>query len=431
MEYLGLMLILLLIIMMSGYPIGLAMLVLGMGFVYFISGDSRLIVSGLHRSLESMNSFPLMAIPGFVFVGLMFNKGQIGKRLFDLCRCIVGHFPGGLAHVNVALSLVFAGMSGSAVADAAGLGAIEVKAMIDDGYDLDFSCATTAASSTIGPIFPPSIPFVVYAWLTGVSTGALFLAGVLPALAMTIVMMIVVAILSKMRGYPRRRRATLRELLKSIVDSLTALAIPVIILGGIVSGLFTPTEASFIAAIYTVLVMVYFHKEASWKDVLDVVYESVAVTSKTLFCIATAAFLSWVVIFFHWSNELREATVAITRDPVYVMVLIVILVLILGCFIEGLAMMMMLVPAFLPLLLELNINLLQFGVVFTLAVMIGMITPPLGLSLYAIGAVTGRNIMDISKACWPFMISLLVPLYLVIFYPKITLIVPELLGMIK
>ncbi len=415
------------VLMSVGIPVPIALMMTAGGFMFLSTGDFRLLVSGMHRMSEGIMSFPLLAIPFFIFVGLMMNEGGMTTRLFKFAKCFVGHFRGGLAHVNVLNSMIFAGMSGSAVADAAGIGVMEIKAMVDDGYDVEFSAGLSAASSTIGPVIPPSIPFVIYGWLTGVSVGKLFLAGLIPGVAMGLCMMFAVAILARKKNFPRHPRVSSREFFRSTVDAIFALICPVIIIGGIVGGFFTPTEAAAVAAFYSIIIVVFVYREATLKDVVKVMFQTIQYTVKIMFTMAAAAFFGWVILFHRVPSLLADSFLSFSTNPLIIVCIIAILVLILGCFIEGVAIMLLLVPMFLPLLTSLQIDLIYFGVVLTLSIMIGLCTPPFGLSLYAVSAVTGKNIFSVFRAMIPFVLGILVPLIAAILFPEFSLFIPSLL----
>jgi len=423
----SLMLTIVAILMVLGIPLGITLIIVSAGFLLYYNPNTTLLISGCHRIHEGILSFPLLAVPFFIFVGLMMNKGGMTQRLFRFAKDLVGHLPGGLAHVNVLASMIFAGMSGSAVADASGLGVVEIQAMKEDGYDVDFSAAVTAASSTIGPVIPPSIPFVIYGWLAGVSVGKLFLAGFVPGVSMGLSMMLVIAILSKKRKYPRHPRASFREILRSGVDAGLALISPVIIVGGIITGVFTPTEAAAVASVYAFVIVTFIYRTVTLKDIWEVLLQTVQLTVKIMFVIAAASFFSWVARYLQIPTILLESFLSISTNPVVIVSIIIGLVLILGCFIEGIGIMLMTVPIFLSVLRELNVDLIYFGVVFTLSIMIGLVTPPFGLSLYAVSGITGRDFGAIVKATIPFLVILFVPLVLCLYFPQFTLFIPSLI----
>ena len=415
------------IILMMGIPIAIVLILVGSGFLLYNTPDLNLLVSGAQRVYEGIISFPLLAIPLFIFVGLMMNQGGMSQRLFRFALNIVGFLPGGLGHVNVVASMIFAGMTGSAVAEAAGLGVIQIKAMKDEGYDLEFAGALTAASSTIGPVIPPSIPLVVYGWLTGSSVAALFLAGFLPGITMGLSLMLMVAIISKKKKYPRHPFPSLRELLRSTVDALLALFTVVIIIGGMLWGFFTPTEAAAIASLYAFGIVTFVYREVGFKDILKVLAETVDVTSKVMFIIAAASFFAWVVRYLGIPQQMLNALLAVTKDPTMMVIIMTIIVLILGCFLEGIAIMLITIPIFQPILTTLGVDLVYFGIVFTLSIMMGLLTPPFGLSLFTVSAITGQSVGTTARAVVPFLIVLFIPLILCIFSPGISLFIPNLL----
>jgi tripartite ATP-independent transporter DctM subunit len=348
-------------------------------------------------------------------------------RIFRFAQCLVGHIKGGLGHVNVVGSMIFAGMSGSAVADAAGLGMVEIQAMLKAGYDRRFSAAVTAASSTIGPIIPPSIPFVIFGSMTGTSVGRLFLGGFLPGLVMGLALMITVYIVAEQRGYPRERRATLRELLDSSLDGAAALGTPVIIIGGILAGIFTPTEAAVVACIYALILGLVVYREIRVPDLPRIFWETLEHTIRVMFIISAASLFGWMLIQQRIPNTVVEGLTALTDQRWVILLIINGILLLLGCFMEGIAIMLLTIPVFMPLIARVGVDPVHFGVLMTLNLMIGLLTPPVGMALYAVSSVSQVPLWPLARELWPYIVALLISLGIITFIPAVVLWVPDLL----
>jgi len=355
------------------------------------------------------------------------NYGGITQRVFDFARALVGHIRGGLGHVNVVASMIFSGMSGAAVADAAGLGVVEMKAMTENGYDREFSAAITAASSTIGPVIPPSIPFVVYGSMAGVSIVKLFMAGFVPGVLMGLALMIAVYFIAKKRGYPVDPWPSLKHLWKTFMGSALALLMPVIIIGGILGGLFTPTEAAVVASLYAFVVGGVIYREFGIKDIPEIIWESVKQSVRVLFIIATAGFFSWVMIHQSIPEKVILGLTTITSEPWIILLIIIFILLVLGCFMEGIAVLVITIPVFMPLIERFGIDPVQFGVVMILCSMIGLLTPPVGMSLYAVATISGVSIGRLSTEVWPYLLGIFIVTLMISFIPELSLWLPNLL----
>lgn len=421
--------IVLLVLMMSGLPIAVSM---GLTAIsnFAMSGSWNLLTMTGQRMFAGATGYTLLAVPFFIFAGILMNTGGITERIFRFCRAVSGHWYGGLGQVNIINSLVFSGMSGTAVSDAAGFGAIEIKAMRDAGYDGPFSAAITAASSTIGPIIPPSVPFVVYASITSVSTGALFMAGIVPGFLMALAMIAAVYLIARRRGYPRDKRANLKEIVISFIHAVPALMCVAIIIGGMSFGMFTPTEAGAVACVYAIVLSVFIYREISLKELGGLLWETVRQTANVVFIIAVAGFFSWFLNYLRIPQVTIAALTALTTNKTILLLIMLAIYLALGCFIEGTAIMYITVPIFMPILNQLGVNLVQFGVVTVLAMMIGMITPPVGVCLYATSAISGVPLVPLAKEAMPYVIGLVIVLLLVTFIPEITLWLPSLMGFV-
>ena len=372
------------------------------------------------------DKFLLLAIPFFFLAAEFMNTGGIMHRLVDLASAMVGHIRGGLGHVNVVASMLFAGMSGSAVADAAGLGRIEIEMMRKSGYPLAFSGAITAASATIGPVIPPSIPFVVYGSLAGVSVGKLFLAGVVPGLAMGLFLMASVWVLAGRRSFPTATWAGFGHLGRKFARSLPVLVLPLIILGGIFSGVFTATESAIVAAAYALLIGLLL-REVHLADIAPILVRVGTDSARIMMIVVAATLYSWILAREGAPQAVAGTFLALTDQPWLLLLLINVLLLLLGCFMEPLPIMVIVVPTMLPLVQALGIDLVHFGVVVTLNLMIGLITPPIGLVMFTVMEITKVPIESFARAIWPFFVALVLALALITYVPSLVLFLPELI----
>ncbi len=412
-------------LILLGAPVVVAMALTAIT-TFVIMGKAEILTMVAQRMYASTTSFTLLAIPFFILAGNLMNTGGITERLFRFARALVGHIWGGLGQVNVIASMIFSGMSGAAVADAAGLGMIEMKAMKDNGYDWRFSAAITAASSTIGPVIPPSIPLVIYGYLTEVSVGRLFLAGVIPGLLMGLALMIAVYMISRHRKYPRDKRAPLKEILSSGRDAFLPLLTPVLIVGGILSGQFTPTEASVIACIYALGLGLFVYRSIRIRDLPSIFWDTLTHTIRILFIIAAAGFFGWLLILQRIPAEVIHSLATLSENPSVVMMIIIFILLVFGCFLEGIAVLLITIPIFHKLIVHFSIDPVQFGVVMTLASMIGLLTPPVGMCLYAVSSITKLSIGELTKEMWPYLLGIFLVLLVVAFIPQVTLWLPNL-----
>ncbi len=391
-----------------------------------LSLGSPMVVIG-QKMVSGIDSFLLIAIPLFIFAGNLMNAGSITKKIFNTARELVGWIPGGLGHANVVASIVFSGMSGSAVADAGGLGQIEIDAMNDEGFDPEFSAAVTAASATIGPIIPPSIPMVVYGMMSEVDVGRLFVGGVTPGLLLALATSILVFFMSKKRGYPVHKFSW-KEVGIATKEAFLSLLTPVIIIGGIWSGIFSPTEAACIAATYAFFLAVIVYREMGWKEVKQALIDTARDSAGILCIICGAAAFSWLVTMLGMTQALSSALVSLT-DNKYVMLLIInIAFLLIGMFMEALAAMTITLPFLVPLMAAYGINPLHLGVVLVLNLMIGLCTPPVGTSLFICAKSAGISIEKMYKAILPFLVPLLLVLFLITYVPSLVTWLPGLMG---
>ncbi len=406
-----------------GYSIMLASLVyLGMaGMDLALTGEK--ILQGLYKS------FVLLAVPLFIVAANIMNAGTISERLLNFCVAAVGRFRGGLGHVNVVASLIFSGMSGSAVADAAGIGKIIIEMMTKDGrYSGGYAAAITAASATIGPIIPPSIPMVLYALVSNASIGALFLAGIVPGLVMGAVLMAMNTYLAHKRGFALEEPVPLRQLPKVTANAFPALLMPVILLYGIYGGVTTPTEAAAVAALYALLLSGIFYRALSLKGLYSIFVESARASASVGVVIGGALILNFIVVSENIPGMVSAYLTGIDMHPLMFLLLINVLILLLGCVLDATTIILVIVPLFIPACKALGIDLVHFGVLVVVNSMIGLITPPYGILLFVINAVTGIKLRDIISEVWAFLGVLLLALIVLILFPDLVLFLPRLFG---
>lgn len=410
------------------------LMILGMpiAFVLGIVSSAIFVIKGYplvqipHMMTTGLAKFVLLVIPFFVLVGKLMNVTRLTDRIFDFANSCVGHLKGGLGQVNILSSLIFAGMSGSALADVQGLGIIEIKAMSDRGYPKEFAAAVTIASSTIGPIIPPSVPMVVYAAIAEVSVAKLFLGGVIPGILMTVFMMILVYFLSRNRNFPVSPRTNLREFLVSFLYSLTALIIPLILLAAILFGIATPTEIGAIAIVYILILGGVFFKDLNLSAFWQAVKSTVAATASILLIVSMATFYSKLLSLEQVPQMLVHYVSLITTSQVTFLLSVNVLFLILGCFLEPISIMVIILPILLPMVRLLEIDYIHFGVITVFNLMIGLITPPFGLCLYAVSDITKISVFRLARDVLPFLIPLIMTLLIITFFPKLIMLIPNL-----
>jgi len=414
------------ILFVLGIPVGYSLGVAGL-LAYFNEMGSRVNVPMLSQRMQyGVNNFLLLAIPLFILAAKLMNTAGITGRLFNFARLLVGYFPGGLGHANAVASLIFAGMSGAAVADAAGLGQVELKAMKDEGYDPDFSVAITAASSTIGPIFPPSIPMVIFGLVAEVSVGRLFLGGVVPGLIMTVALMIMVAIYALRNNYPRIPFPGFRELLTGFSHAFLPILTPVILLGGIWSGQFTPTEAAAVAVAYALVLGVVIYKEIGLRDLVQVFVDTAKETAAIGIIICAANFFGWLLLRTGLTLKVTAGISQLTTNPLALLIVINIFLLVVGCFMETVVAILIITPMLMPVITKVGIDPLHFGLVMVLNLMIGLLTPPFGVVLFVMVGVSGLSFERVVRATLPFIVPLLVVLALITFFPPLVTWLPNL-----
>jgi tripartite ATP-independent transporter DctM subunit len=419
----------LLVLMLLGFPVALSMGVTSVLALGVLRGFDAIPWDMLsQRIMYGVTNFTLLAIPFFILAGRLCNEAKITDRIFEFAKTLVGHFKGGLGHVNVLGSMIFAGMSGSAVADAGGLGQMEIKAMVDEGYDLEFSTAVTAASATIGPIIPPSIPMVIYGAMAGESVAKLLIAGFFPGVIMGVAMMALLVAMAPWYGWKAKRRASMREVFAAIKKGVLPLLAPVILIGGIVSGIFTPTEAAAIAVVY-VIVMGVFYQTINLRSFLQVLKDSMMDTSIILFIVAASSIYSWVIARYQITDTLVNWMGSIVSTQLMFLLVVNIFLLIVGCFIDPTPALFILVPVFMPMVKQYGVDPIHFGVIMVFNLMIGLVTPPVGTVLYILNRVTGVPLERLSIAMLPWYVPLLATLALIVLFPSLSVWLPNaLLG---
>jgi tripartite ATP-independent transporter DctM subunit len=413
-----------------------AFLVTGVPVAFALAGASLLaiIVDGqtpvlvvLHQMVEGMNSFPLLAIPFFVLAGALMNEAGITNRIFAFASALVGWMRGGLGHVNVSASILFAGMSGAAVADAGGLGAIEVKALRDAGYDPGFAVGITAASSTIGPIIPPSLPLVIYGVMASTSIGQLFVAGLVPGLMMAAALMVMVAWYARRRNYPRDAGFSPARLWSTFQHAFLSLVTPLIIIGGILLGVFTATEAAIAATVYAMVLGLFIYRTLDFSKLVKVSMETIETSAIILMIVAGASIFSWVLTSQRVTEDFATWTLAITDSPAAILLVITVLLFVVGLFMETIAAITILVPVLLPVVTAMGVDPVHFGIIMVLNLMIGLLTPPVGLVLYVLSRVSRVPFETCVSATLPFLVPLVVVLLLVTFVPQLSMWLPTLI----
>jgi tripartite ATP-independent transporter DctM subunit len=411
-----------------GLPIAGALAVVTIATMWITAGPDLLVIF-IQRAYAATTSFPLLAIPFFILAGNLMNAGGTTERIFAVANLLVGRVRGGLAHVNVLGSMIFAGMSGSAVADAAGLGVIEIRAMVREGYTARYAATISAVSATIGPIIPPSIPFVIYASLSNTSVGALFLAGIVPGVLVGVGLIAAIAVEARRRDLPRSSGWPERsEALRTIRRALPALALPPLILAAILTGITTPTEAAVLAAAYAWVLGTLVYREMRLAQLLDTLWESGRQTAQVMLIIAMSAPFGWVLIQQQVPNAILKALLAISGEPWIILAIVNVALLVLGMFLETIAIMIVAYPILAPVMATIGVDPVHFGVIIVLNMMIGLVTPPVGLCLYVVSGIARVPIAEIARELAPYLAALIGVLMLVTYVPAFSLWLPTLLG---
>lgn len=393
------------------------------GIYFLVEGLSFMLVA--QRLVAGANQFVLLAIPFFILASNIMNYGGVTDRIFNFANKAVGHIPGGLGHANILASVIFAGMSGSAVADCAGLGKIEIKAMKDAGYDEGFAAAITGASSIIGPIIPPSIPCVLYGVAASVSIGQLFLGGAIPGVIMAVCLAVMVTIEALRNGYPREKWEGFRVLFKTLGRSFLSLLTPVIILFGTFTGFVTPTESAVIAILYS-LALAFIYKQMTIRQFKEVLIETVRTTIPTMSILCAAQVFGWIMA----NEQIPQLVLTFFETFIHskwaALIVVNIFLLIVGCFMEAGAALIILVPVLLPIMTSFGVDPVHFGIIMVLNLMIGLITPPVGICLYILQSITSLTFATIVKRIFPYLMALIISLFIVSFVPATVTWLPNL-----
>jgi tripartite ATP-independent transporter DctM subunit len=398
---------------------------------YMVIGPQVPLHGMVQRMIGGIDTFPLLAIPFFILAGNLMNTGGITDRLVTLARTLVGHITGGLAHVAVVANMIMAGMSGSGVADAAGTGSVLLPAMKKARYGSSFPAAIVGAASTIGPIIPPSVPFVIYGSIANASIGRLLLGGAIPGVLMGVMLMIFAYFIAKRRHYPKERRVSWAELGKATLHALPPLGMPMIILGGIIGGIMTPTEAAAGGAAYAFVLGFFVYREMTLGELGKVVVDSALSTAAISIIISAAQPFGWVLTLDQAPQTVFALFQSLNLSQWQLYLALNLLFLVVGCFMEGIAVMVMAIPVVMPIIQHAGIDPVHFGVVYTVNSMIGTITPPVGMIMYVVCALGKVSISEFSREVWPFLIALIIALFLVTYIPALAMWLPNLLLPVK
>ena len=407
-----------------GLPVAWSMAMAAAAYMVLVPHIS--LVAAFQRMVVGLDNFPLLAVPFFILAGNLMNSGGITDRLVAFARVLVGTITGGLAHTVVVVNMIMAGMSGSGTADAAGTGSVLIPAMKKSGYGAPFSAAIVGAAATIGPIIPPSIPFVVYGSMADVSVGRLFLAGATPGVVMGILLMIFVSFIARRRNYPREGRLSWREMGEATIRALPPLGMPAIIMGGILAGIMTPTEAAIAGAAYAFVLGVFVYREINAPALGRIFLDSAVTSGAIAIIVAAAAPIGWVLTVEQAPAKIIDLITAANLSTWQLFLVINIILLILGCLMDGLAILIMTIPIIMPVIHHAGINPVHFGIVLSINIMIGTITPPVGMIMYVVSGIGKISIIEFAREIWPFVIALVIALFLVTHIPGIAMWLPNL-----
>lgn len=420
-----------LVFLFVGVPVFFAMLA-GPGLILWGIGQERDIAFLYRNIYNGIDSFPLMAIPFFMLAGELMNRGGITRRLVDFAQVMMGHFRGGLAHVNILSSMLFAGLSGSAVADTSALGSMLIPAMEKNGYTRRFAAAVTAASSVIGPIIPPSGIMIIYAYVMGESVAALFLGGMIPGIMVGVGLMIVTGYLAKKNDFPvASKRATWRERLGAAARAFFPLLTPVIILGGILAGVFTPTEASAVAVAYALIISIFMLKTMTWGDLPEVLVRAALSSTVVLLLVGAAMAFKAIVGLSHLPEILAGWVLSLSSNPLVLLFLINILLFIIGMFLDAGPAIIILGPILAPIFIEMGVHPVHFAIIMSVNLTVGLVTPPMGLVLFVASSISGVRVESLAKTILPFLAVEILVIFMITYIPPISLFIPELFGFIR
>ncbi len=405
-----------------GVPIGMAMAIVALAGVWFAGVPPTIIVQ---RMAFGLDSFTLVQIPLFLLMGNLMNVSGVTHRIYDLCSAMVGHWKAGLAQVNVLGSVMFSGLSGSALADAAGMGTIEIKAMIRHGYTPAFSAAITAASATLGPIIPPSIAAVIYAFIANVSVGRILMSGIIPGILMAIAMMITIHIRARRQDYPPTRRPPVREVARQTWRALPALMAPVLLLAGMRTGWFTPTEVAAVAVVYA-LALGVLYRGMSWRDLVEAVRDTALGSGAIMLIVAGAFAFAWILAQQQVPQRFTQLILSNDLSPLEFLFIINIVLLLLGMVLDTAAILLLVTPVVVPAAQAMGVDLVHFGMVMIVNLCIGLIHPPVGMALFVVARTAEVPVHKVAWEALPYVWALLVVLVVLILFPQLTLFLPNL-----
>ncbi|MEL7162874.1 MAG: TRAP transporter large permease [Bacteroidota bacterium] len=407
------------------FPIAFA---LGLSCLVFLLVDGTPLIVMPMKMYSGIDVFVLLSIPGFILAGNLMNSGGLTEKIIAFCNHLVGHIRGGLALANIAASMLFAGISGTAISDTASIGSVMIPAMKKEGYDADFACAVTASSSTVGPIIPPSVSMIIAATLTGLSVGKLFLAGAIPGFLLGFSLLGYTYYVSRKRNYPKHARSGWGQIGRSFLDTFWALLMMVIILYGIIGGFFTPTEASIVAVLYALVIGIFVYRQLTLRRALVVVLDSMKTSASLMVLIGFANLFGYLLITERMPQIVSEQILAFSDNPYVVLLLINLLLIFVGTFMETIAALLILFPILLKVALAVGVDPIHFSVIALLNLMIGLTTPPLGVCLFVAAGIGKVSIGAVSRAGFPFLLVSLGVLALVTLFPEISLFLPRVLG---
>ena len=413
-----------LVLFMLGFPVVLAIGLPCLAYVYAKDLPLDLVAQ---RTLYALDSFPLVAVPVFLFVGSLMTSAGISRYIYRFADTAVGRLPGGLAQVNIFGSLIFSGMSGSALADIGGIGRIEIDAMRSKGFNVPFAAAVTGSSAIIGPIFPPSIPLIIYGTVTGASVLQLLLGGIVPGLLCTAMLMLMAGWLAKRRSFPRAQRwPTARELWRDFWPAAPAIAAPVILIAGMLAGFFTPTEIASVTVLYAVLISSLFYRELTWQGLLGAAYETLRASAAILLIVAVAALFGWILSVEGVPQKLTALMLSISSNPYVLLGIVNFLLLLVGMFLDSTTAILVIAPIIAKPLIAAGVDPVHLGMIVVFNLMIGLLTPPMGLALYLVADIARISMKEVLRAILPFYIPLAITLALITYVPAITTWIPRL-----
>lgn len=414
------------VLLFLGIPVGFTLIIAAL--LYFVMGDWNLVYASGAQLISGINNFTLLAIPFFILTGSLMNSSGITDRIFNFAGSLVGHVPGGVGHVNITASLMFSGMSGSSLADAGGLGQLEIKSMRKAGYDDDFNGGLTAASAILSGIIPPSLNMIIYASIANVSVASMFIAGLVPGILVALSLFVMTFIIAKKRDYQVLERANLKVIGQHFLKSFWALLTPIIIIVGIFSGYFTPTEAAVVSTVYALFLGFFVYKELTLKKMYENLVDSLKMTGVVVLMLAAVEFFGQFIAREQVAIKLADAFLGITETPIFLLMLISLLLIVLGTFVEALALLVLVVPVLIPVVTSVGIDPIFFGAFVILNLMIGILTPPMGMALFVVSRVGDIPVGTMYRGILPFLIPLVVVMLALIFIPEISTFLVDILN---